>query len=221
MEGLPIAFFLKRSFPRLHHLWSRGGKPWKTDREKDHPDFRRFLVITLRRPNRAMQPRCAMRFESHTPKSLAMWKVFSLAMQNTLAWSEFTRKRQKNPLQKSSDVGLRCGKSACFLRSIDANVCDSDYSLRFGLRCECLRYQIASDVGRAMRATKELQHFGGTDFRRRNRRKPERTFNKISCLNLVVYVVLAVSNGKQQCEFDLWPSKGGFCRAFWRGPFCD
>ena len=25
-------------------------------------------------PNRAMQPRCAMRFESHTPKSLAMRK---------------------------------------------------------------------------------------------------------------------------------------------------
>ena len=27
-------------------------------------------------PNRAMQPRCAMRFESHTPKSLAMRKSF-------------------------------------------------------------------------------------------------------------------------------------------------
>ena len=31
---------------------------------------------TLSGPNRAMQPRCAMRFESHIPKSLAMRKVF-------------------------------------------------------------------------------------------------------------------------------------------------
>ena len=34
------------------------------------------------------------------------------------------------------------------------NACDSDSPLRFGLRCECPRCQIASDVGRAIRATK-------------------------------------------------------------------
>ena len=33
-------------------------------------------------PNRAMQPRCAMRFESHTSRSLAMRKRFSPATQN-------------------------------------------------------------------------------------------------------------------------------------------
>ena len=33
-------------------------------------------VDQLGGPNRAMQPRCAMRFESHTPKSLAMRKSF-------------------------------------------------------------------------------------------------------------------------------------------------
>ena len=35
-----------------------------------------FESSVLSGPNRAMQPRCAMRFESHTPKSLAMRKVF-------------------------------------------------------------------------------------------------------------------------------------------------
>ena len=35
-----------------------------------------FCVCVLSGPNRAMQPRCAMRFESHTPKSLAMRKSF-------------------------------------------------------------------------------------------------------------------------------------------------
>ena len=32
--------------------------------------------------------------------------------------------------------------------------------LRFGLRCERPRCQIASDVGRAMRTTKALEHLG-------------------------------------------------------------
>ena len=31
-------------------------------------------------PNRAMQPQCAMRFESHIPESLAMRKRFLLAV---------------------------------------------------------------------------------------------------------------------------------------------
>ena len=59
-------------------------------------------------------------------------------------------------LRKSCDVGLRCEKSACFLRSSDANCQRFGLSLRFGLRCECPRCQIASDAGRAMRTTKSL-----------------------------------------------------------------
>ena len=35
-----------------------------------------MITLELSGPNRAMQPRCAMRFESHTPKSLAMRKSF-------------------------------------------------------------------------------------------------------------------------------------------------
>ena len=34
------------------------------------------IAFGLSVPNRAMQPRCAMRFESQTPKSLAMRKSF-------------------------------------------------------------------------------------------------------------------------------------------------
>ena len=44
------------------------------------------LTGILSDPNRAMQPRCAMRFESHTPKSLAMRKsFFSLAMREPIS----------------------------------------------------------------------------------------------------------------------------------------
>ena len=57
-------------------------------------------------------------------------------------------------LRKSCDVGLRCGKSGCFLRSSDAKCQRFGLPLRFGLRCERPRCQIASDVGRAMRTTK-------------------------------------------------------------------
>ena len=68
-------------------------------------------------PNRAMQPRCAMRFESHTPKSLAMRKVFSLAMRKLISFDLKSRGRcQKKPLWKSCDVGLRCEKSGCFFK---------------------------------------------------------------------------------------------------------
>ena len=56
-------------------------------------------------PNRAMQPRCAMRFESHTPKSLAMRKgFFSLAMRKhiRLIWNH-----RKMPEKRPAKI-LRC-----------------------------------------------------------------------------------------------------------------
>ena len=108
-----------------------------------------------------MQPRCAMRFESHTPKSLATRKsffcFFSLAMRKhiRLIWNH--RKMPEKNLWKSCDVGLRCENSGCFLRSSDAKCLRFGLSLRFGLRCERPRCQIASDVGRAMRTTKSKQ----------------------------------------------------------------
>ena len=66
---------------------------------------------------------------------------------------------RKKRLRKSCDVGLRCEKSGCFLRSSDAKCLRFGLSLRFGLRCERPRCQIASDVGRAMRTTKSVEPF--------------------------------------------------------------
>ena len=78
-------------------------------------------------PNRAMQPRCAMRFESRTPKSLAMRKVLfaSDAKTHSLDLKSQENARKKG-LRKSCDVGLRCENRVVFLRSSDAKC------LRFG-----------------------------------------------------------------------------------------
>ena len=101
-----------------------------------------------------MQPRCAMRFESHTPKSLAMRNRFFT--NGTKTHSEITGKSKRNLLRKSCDVGLRCGKIGKFFREDRAmrNACNSGLPLRSGLQCERPRCRIASDVGRAMRTTK-------------------------------------------------------------------
>ena len=67
-------------------------------------------------PNRAMQPRCAMRFESHIPKSLAMRKSFFFFASDAKIHS-LDLKSQENArknLRKYCDVGLRCEKSGCF-----------------------------------------------------------------------------------------------------------
>ena len=53
----------------------------------------------------------------------------------TLGCSEFRGKRPESLPQKSCDVGLRCEKSACLLRSSDAKCLRFGLSLR-GLRCE-------------------------------------------------------------------------------------
>ena len=70
----------------------------------------------------------------------------------SLIWNH--KKIAEKSLRKSCDVGLRCEKPACFLRSSDAKCLRFGLSLRFGLRCERPRCQIASDAGRAMRTTK-------------------------------------------------------------------
>ena len=71
---------------------------------------------------------------------------------------ESQEKYAEKSLRKLCDVGLRCGKSTCFLRSSDAKCPRFGLSLRFGLRCECPRCQIASDAGRAVRTTFAPQH---------------------------------------------------------------
>ena len=93
-------------------------------------------------PNRAMQPRCAMRFESHIPKSLAMRKSFfffyfnfSLAMRKhiRLIWNH-----RKMPEQMPAKI-LRCWpamrKIGVFFKDrAMRNPCDSDS--RCGLACD-------------------------------------------------------------------------------------
>ena len=108
-------------------------------------------------PNRAMQPRCAMRFESHIPKSLAMRKSFfasdAKAHSLDLKSQENARKRAcENPAMLACDA-----KNRGVLRSSDAKCLRFGLPLRFGLRCEHPRCQITSDVGRAMRATKLMR----------------------------------------------------------------
>ena len=102
-------------------------------------------------PNRAMQPRCAMRFESHTPKSLAMRNIFSLAMRKPITLISNHKKIAEKSLRKSCDVGLRCEKSACFLRSSDAK-CLRFRSFGFLLRarsaCACDAKSLAMRVER-------------------------------------------------------------------------
>ena len=56
--------------------------------------------------------------------------------------------------RESPSMCLRCEKMTCLLRLSDAKCLRFGLSLRFGLRCECVRYQIASDSGRAVRTTK-------------------------------------------------------------------
>ena len=110
---------------------------------------------TQRGPNRAMQPRCAMRFESHTPKTLAMRKSCFASDAKThwfdLKSQENARKTFcENPAMLACDAKNR----HVFLRSSDAKSLRFGLPLRFGLRCECPRCQITSDVDRSMRATK-------------------------------------------------------------------
>ena len=74
-----------------------------------------FVGPKLSGPNRAMQPRCAMRFEPHIPKSLAMRKSFfaSDAKAHLL-----DLKSQENARKNACEKILRCWpamrKSGCF-----------------------------------------------------------------------------------------------------------
>ena len=94
-----------------------------------------------------MQPRCAMRFDSHIPKSLAMRKSFFASDAKT---HSLDLKSQENARKRPAKI-LRCWpamrKIGVFLRSSDAKRLQFGLPLRFGLRCEHPRCQIASDVG--------------------------------------------------------------------------
>ena len=123
--------------------------------------FQAFFLkeyLQLSGPNRATQPRCAIRFESQTPKSLAMRKSFSLAMPKLIRLILYHRKMP----EKMSAKILRCWPAmreiSVFFRSSDAKCLRFGLPLPFGLQCERPRCQIASDVGRAMRATKICRH---------------------------------------------------------------
>ena len=127
-----------------------------TDTEKYYFRIISAMNSDLSGPNRAMQPRCAMRFESQTPKSLAMRKsfFFSLAMWQHI---RLILNPWKTPEKPSAKI-LRCWTAMWKIRVLfKIERCEMPAirtPLRFGLRCERPRCQIASDVGRAMRTTK-------------------------------------------------------------------
>ena len=73
---------------------------------------------------------------------------FSLAMRKPLSLLWLHRKTPQQLLWKFCDVGLR--KMGMYLISSYAKCLRFGLSLRFGLRCECPRRQIASDSGQAM-----------------------------------------------------------------------
>ena len=62
-------------------------------------------LLDLSGPNRAMQPRCAMRFESHTPKSLAMRKSFFASDAKT---HSLDLKSQENARKKACENSVVC-----------------------------------------------------------------------------------------------------------------
>ena len=59
------------------------------------------MRLRLSGPNRAMQPQCAMRFESHTPKSLAMRKPFFFT--SDAKAHSFDLKSQKSARKKACE----------------------------------------------------------------------------------------------------------------------
>ena len=81
-----------------------------------------------------------------------------------LIWNH--RKMQEKTPAKILRCWVAMRKSGCFLRSSDAKCLRFGLPLRFGLRCERPRCQIASDSGRAMRTTKlSVQNEIGTRFK--------------------------------------------------------
>ena len=93
----------------------------------------------------------------HNPKSLAMRNLFfSQAMRTPLRWISIHEKRAT----KAPAEILRCWPAmreiGMLLRSSDAKGLRFGLALRFGLRCEHPRCQIAGDVGRAKRTTQSM-----------------------------------------------------------------
>ena len=93
-----------------------------------------------------MQPRYAMRFELHNLKSLAMRIFFCFFASGAKAHSLDLKSQEnarKKALRKSCDIGLRCEKLACFLRSSDAKCLRFGLPLR-GLACDASARDVKS-----------------------------------------------------------------------------
>ena len=63
-----------------------------------------------------MQSRCAMRFESHIPTSLAMRKSYFASDAKAHSLDLKSQENAKKKLRKSCDVGLQCEKSGRFFK---------------------------------------------------------------------------------------------------------
>ena len=96
-----------------------------------------FLFLELSGPNRAMQPRCAMRFESQTPKSLAIRKSFFASDAKTHSLDlKSHEKQQKSPCENPAMLA-----------------CDAEIGMFFKIeRCEMPAIRTLVAVWPAMRA---------------------------------------------------------------------
>ena len=129
-------------------------KKWPKDGETPGNSFENrffgpFLAIFPFRHDRYLATPMCGAIRIARPQIASDTKKCSPAMRKPLRCSDFTGKVTRKLPRKTCDVGLRWEKKNMFQdRAVRFGL-----SLRFGLRCECRRCQIASDVGRAMRAT--------------------------------------------------------------------
>ena len=89
----------------------------------------------------------------HRPKFPQKKLFFTARLCRGSHTNEITGKCQTSPCE--NPAMLACNAKIGMLGSSDAKCLQFGLPLRFGLRCERPRCQIASDVGRAMRATKD------------------------------------------------------------------
>ena len=95
----------------------------------------RFCVCFWKAAKRAMQLRCAMRFEPHAPKSLAMRNSFFASDAKThLLDLKSQETCQKNPCENPAILACDAKNQHAFKDRAMRNACDSDS--RCGLACD-------------------------------------------------------------------------------------
>ena len=95
-------------------------------------------------PNRAMQLRCARRFESHTPKSLAMRKqCFSDAKTGVRCWAAMRKIGKFFKIERCEMPAIR---TLAAVRPPAASAYDAKLVAMWVERCEPLRWRVVKNV---------------------------------------------------------------------------